>query len=180
MKLLEVSCQKPKQLMQMLHELGEGENGFGGTPVATGEMSLDAYLQQCIDRLQRNNLPEGLVPQSIFWILDDQNLTVGMLRLRHYLNDNLLNHGGHIGFYIRPDARGKGYGQFALNQALEILASKGQQRALLTVDIDNKASIAVITKCGGILEDTRVEASTKRSYHRYWINLDQLSASSNA
>ena len=171
MKLVEVSEQKPVQLMDMLRELGEGENGFGGTAVATGKMSLDDYVQKCMDYSHIEKVPQHLVPQTVFWILDDQDITVGMLRLRHYLNDNLLVHGGHIGFYIRPRERGKGYAKAALEQALSILQSKREKRALLTVDIKNGASIGVITGCGGVLEDTRQDPETGRQYHRYWIDL---------
>lgn len=59
-KLVEVSEQKPEQLMDMLQEFGEGENGFGGTGVATGKMSLDEYDRKCMFYSHIEKVPQGL------------------------------------------------------------------------------------------------------------------------
>lgn len=40
----------------------------------------------------------------------DRNIFVGTVNIRHYLNEQLLAVGGHIGDGIRPSERRKGYG----------------------------------------------------------------------
>ncbi|MFA6240131.1 MAG: GNAT family N-acetyltransferase [Candidatus Hydrogenedentales bacterium] len=164
----------PPGLREFLAELAGGENGFGGTPVHTGEATVEEYIQQCRDMTDPAMLLPGLVPQTIFWVLDADGALVGMVRLRHRLNDNLRLHGGHIGYFIRRDQRGKGYAKEALRLALNELRKLGERRALLTVDPDNAPSIGVIERNGGRLENAVTDPKTGNRYRRYWIELQPL------
>ena len=130
MRLKAASANEPPGLAALFADLGDGENGFGGTPVPKGEITLPEYLQRCIEMTDAANLPPGYVPQTVFWIVDESGEAVGMVRMRHYLNDSLRECGGHIGYYVRRDKRGKGYGQEALRQALIELRKIGEKRAL--------------------------------------------------
>lgn len=170
MRLEAASFNKPNKLAELLADLGTGENGFGGTPVATGELSLDEYLQYCIDRTDTTKLRPGYVPQTVFWVIDHQEEATGIVRMRHYLNDKLREHSGHIGFYIRRDQRGKGYGKETLRLALEELKKIGETKALLTVDTDNFASIRVILANGGIFDSVGQDAEGTK-FERYWIDM---------
>jgi predicted acetyltransferase len=169
MRLEAASLSPPPGLEQLLADLGDGENGFMGTPVHSGEATLAEFLEQCREQSEAVSLPEGYVPQTVFWALDDGGQAVGMVRMRHYLNDALLVHGGHIGFYIRRDQRGRGYAAEALRPALDRLRALGESRALMTVDTDNVASIRVIESVGGY-RDPREEATDPKE-HRYWVDL---------
>jgi len=168
---LERACPDPPAgVVELIDELAGGENGFGGTPVYSGAMTLGEYLEQCCAMSQAENVPPELVPQTVFWVVDRNNMAVGMVRMRHYLNDRLRDHGGHIGYFIRRGQRGKGYGSAALRLALAELGKLGETRALLTVDRDNHASIGVIEANGGRLASTGIDESG-RAFGRYWIEL---------
>jgi predicted acetyltransferase len=93
--------------------------------------------------------------------------------MRHYLNEKLRDHGGHIGYYIRKDCRGRGYARTALRQVLAEFSKLGERRAMLTVNLDNLASIRVIEACGGVLESTGQEENGDR-FGRYWIDLNTV------
>ena len=95
-----------------------------------------------------------------------------MARARHYLNDQLSERGGHIGYYIRRDKRCQGYGKELLRQALVELRKIGEKRALLTVDMDNIASIKVIRANGGVFESEGHNADG-RAFGRFWIELTE-------
>jgi predicted acetyltransferase len=159
-------------LTELIADLDTGENGFGGTPVATGEMTMEEYLQQSINMATGVNLRPEHVPQTVFWVIDENREAIGMVRVRHYLNDKLREKGGHIGYYIRRDQRGKGYGKEALRQALAELRKIGESKALLTVDMANVASIKVIQANGGILESEGQDSEGER-FGRYWIKLNE-------
>ncbi|KNX39452.1 GNAT family N-acetyltransferase [Luteipulveratus halotolerans] len=112
-------------------------------------------------------MPDGLVNDSIFWIVDDTepDRVLGSLSLRHELNDFLLNAGGHIGYGVRPSARGRGVATAALIAALDEARALGLDRVLVSCDADNEASRRTIVRGGGVLEDTR------EGIERYWIDL---------
>ena len=107
-------------------------------------------------------LPEGWVPASYRWVLDDDRL-VGTVTVRHRLTDSLLVVGGHIGYAVRPSARRRGVATTALGLALGMAARLGIDPALVTCEDDNVASARTIEANGGVLEDVR---GTSR---RYWV-----------
>lgn len=86
---------------------------------------------------------QGLVPQTVYWLVDG-NRFFGKLSIRHKLNPYLRKIGGHIGYYIRPDQRGKGFGKLILKLGLKKAKLLGIKDALVTCDITNIKSIKVI------------------------------------
>jgi predicted acetyltransferase len=111
---------------------------------------------------------EGRVHASYWWITEDGTY-LGAITLRHELNDFLLNAGGHIGYGIRPSARGRGLATWALQSVLVRAPALGLRKVLVTCGNSNLASARVIEKTGGVLEDVReTELGLTR---RYWITL---------
>ena len=171
MKLERVSIHPPRGLAELIADLGAGENGFIGTPVFRGELTLTEYIQRCIGMTEPANLLPAQVPQTVFWVTDESGQAIGMVRMRHYLNESLQDRGGHIGYFIRRNQRGRGYAREALRQTLAELKELGEKRALLTVDMDNAASIKVIEANGGVFESEGQGADGKK-FGRYWIELN--------
>ena len=174
---LEAATRKPPPGVEaLLADLGDGENGFGGTPVPSGKATLDEFLQRCCAGADPALVPAGLVPQTVYWVLNDAGRAIGMVRMRHYLNDNLRVHGGHIGYFIRHDQRGQGHATAALGLALAELRRLGEPRALVTVNADNLPSIKVIEANGGRRIEEPAAAvigdNPGATTVRYWIELD--------
>lgn len=48
-------------------------------------------------------MPEGHVPDTVYVLEDDSEGYVGIVKLRHRLNDALRQGAGHIGYGIRKD-----------------------------------------------------------------------------
>lgn len=93
---------------------------------------------------------------------------VGRVSIRFKLSEELLRDGGHIGYYVLPQFRGRGYATEMLRQSLIIARAEGVQAALLMCNEDNAPSAAVIERCGGALEAVAV-VDDGRSVRRYWI-----------
>ncbi|UQW99572.1 GNAT family N-acetyltransferase [Streptomyces sp. RerS4] len=111
---------------------------------------------------------QGRVHATYWWIADGDTY-LGCIDLRHYLNAFLLDAGGHIGYSVRPSARGRGVATWALGEALYEARLLAMDRVLLTCDPDNEASARTIERNGGVLEDVRETLiGAKR---RYWIDL---------
>ena len=99
-------------------------------------------------------LPDGshgpAVPYTVIWWVEGAEF-LGSLHIRHHLNANLEKVGGHVGYAVRPSARGQGHASAILAAGLDyIRANLDLPRVLLTVNAQNPASIRVIEKNGGV------------------------------
>src|SRR5690606_29423812 len=63
-------------------------------------------------------VPSGYVRTSTYWLVDGGEL-IGVSSLRHRLNKQLAERGGHIGLGIRPSYRGRGLGTTLLALTLQ-------------------------------------------------------------
>lgn len=95
---------------------------------------------------------------------------VGAINIRHYLNDNLLKHGGHIGDGVRPSERQKGIATRMIALGLEECKKLGLKRVLMTCRKDNIGSAKSIINNGGILEN-EIKQDDGVVTQRYWIDL---------
>jgi len=94
-----------------------------------------------------------------------------MISLRHSLNGGYLaEHGGHIGYGVRPLERRKGYAKTMLKLCLEEARALGLDKVLVCCDLDNAGSRGAIKACGGKFE--RLAITGAEVDERYWISLD--------
>lgn len=97
---------------------------------------------------------------------------VGTVQIRHCLNASLLEHGGHIGYGVRPSRRRKGFASEMLRLALGKCRGLGIGKALVTCDKDNIGSMRTIIKNGGILENETLQKDGT-VLQRYWISTEK-------
>lgn len=128
---------------------------------------FDYYLEN----LEFKEARDGKVPDSTFFCLDvDRNIFVGAINIRHYLNEELLLGGGHIGDGIRPSERRKGFATEMIRLGLLECKKLGIDKVLMTCDKDNIGSAKSIINNGGVLENEFVNEEGKIE-QRYWIEL---------
>lgn len=116
------------------------------------------------------NLPEGWVPASTYWLITEDKKIVGAVNIRHQLTVPLLQSGGHIGYGIRPSERRKGYATQILALSLQKAKELGIEKALVVCDATNLASERTILKNGGMADESFVEEDGN-IVKRYWIAL---------
>jgi len=139
-------------------------HGDGGLDIAAAYEDWLAKIQSDLTR------DDGIyVPATVYFGVQDGRI-VGVLQIRHKLNDHLMGAGGHIGCGIRPSERGKGYGSRMLALGLEKCRGLGIERALITCNKSNAASARVIEKNGGVQENEFLE-DNGTIVRRYWIAL---------
>ena len=114
-------------------------------------------------------LPDGFVPHSTFWLVEDGTHVVGVSNIRHRLTPSLLREGGHIGYGIRPSARGRGLGAEILHRSLQRAREIGIRDVLVTCGADNVGSAGVIRRNGGVLESEAFLPERNEIVQRYWI-----------
>ena len=167
-RLVRLTPEYKPQLFDMMSEWLAAEQDF--SPYAIRRLDyrdFDYYLEN----LECKKETEHFVPDSVFFCLDlDRNIFVGAVDIRHYLNDELLLGGGHIGDGVRPSERRKGYATAMIALALDECRKLGIDRVLMTCDKDNIGSAKSIMNNGGVLENEFIneEGAVEQ---RYWIDL---------
>jgi|SRR5689334_3896795 len=137
--------------------------------LAFDDGDFDAMLAR-LDACSRGlGLPDGFVPHSTFWLVEDDAHVVGVSNIRHTLTPSLLREGGHIGYGIRPSARGRGFGTEILRGSLRRARDIGIRDVLVTCAADNVASARVIRRNGGVLESEGFVPERNEVVQRYWI-----------
>ncbi|MBQ8959728.1 MAG: GNAT family N-acetyltransferase [Ruminococcus sp.] len=125
------------------------ENGFINQYHGIGREEFTGALETMIAQSQGRCLPEGYVPQTVYYLWDGDTI-VGTFHFRHYLCPSLVEGSGHIGYYIAPQFRGRGYGTKGLRLLLdEIRQAVPEDEIYLRVNKDNSASLRVMENCGG-------------------------------
>ena len=144
-------------------------NGVGGLKRYD---NYDEWLLKLEKDLDIPNIPEGNVPaNTYFFIRTQDSKIIGMITIRHKLNECLFSRGGHIGYSIRPTERKKGYGTLMLKLGLEKCRELNLRKVLITCDKTNAASANVIQNNNGILENEFFNEVFSEIIQRYWINL---------
>lgn len=173
LKLIRLTKEYREELGIMIDEwkLDQEQNQTNHSPWAifrNDYHDFDYYLEH----LERKEEEDGRVPDSVFFLYDDErDRLLGAVNIRHYLNDDLLREGGHIGDGIRPSERRKGYGTEILRLALIECKKMGMSKVLITCDKNNIASAKAIMKNGGVLENEIINSDGEME-QRYWIDLD--------
>lgn len=120
----------------------------GSDTEAFEQIALPAML----DFQKGKNLPEGYVPETFLFLWNGDEI-VGQFRIRHYLCESLRTGAGHIGYFIKKEFRGKGYGAEGLRLTLQVARDIiPEDEFYLRVNKDNPASLKVMLKNGGYIK----------------------------
>lgn len=152
---------------------GERDGFFDAHDIEWFENNFDALLERYRNEEISENLEDGRVASSQFWVVDG-DVWLGRFSLRHELNDRLRQYGGHLGYYLIPSARKKGIGTWAMGEVLKEAKKLGLDRLLVTCDEENIPSQKLIEKFGGVHEDTIPSLETGRPLMRWWVDLSTL------
>lgn len=148
--------------------VGNGDVMHGCAGLSNAQ-TFEEWYSTLLDNSKEETVHEGLVPETAFIAVDENDRIVGMIDIRHRLSEYLLNYGGHIGYSVRKSERKKGYATQMLKLALGECIKLGIERALITCYKDNIASVKTIIKNGGILENEVDNNGVV--IQRYWIEV---------
>ena len=161
------------QVWAYRQECFEADSSMDGCGPLRFNESAQQWLADVRAYMDPATVPEGKVQATQFLaIRESDSRLVGMLQVRHTLNDYLRQFGGHIGYSVRPGERRKGYGKEQLRLALDFCkGTLGLDRVLITCKTENEASRRTILSAGGVYENTLHEPGQGIDLERYWITL---------
>ena len=142
--LKEANVEDAEKEYEFIKDTPRYENGFENKYYGFSYQDfMNLALPKMINSSKGIDLPNGYVPQTYYFLWNDDNI-IGLFKIRHYLTETLRNGGGHIGYGIHKDYRGKGYASkglaLAIEKAKDIIK---EDEIYLSVHIDNPASLKV-------------------------------------
>ncbi len=108
---------------------------------------------------------------QFLYLRKSDNKVVGVIQIRHYLNEFLEKYGGHVGYSVRPSERRKGYATRMLKGILPLAVELGFDKIVVTCLRENQASIKTILNNGGVYQSTVHEPERDVYLNRYSISL---------
>ncbi len=145
-------------------ELGEEERY--PFPMDFDHTDFQALLEKLDDFSSGRNVPNGYVPATTYWLVEEGEL-IGVSNLRHHLNERIRESGGHIGLGIRPSYRGQGLGV----RLLELTIEKARELKIEEIHIhchkSNEASSRMIKSVGASLHSEIAEVGSSEVVQRY-------------
>jgi predicted acetyltransferase len=128
-----------------------GEFVINGSELLDRIDSYDEWLKSVTDNTSPDTVNPSWVVTDTYFAFDDNDRIVGIIDLRHELNDFLKDF-GNCGYSVRPSERRKGYATQMLELMVRKAGEAGLSRLQLSVERSNEPSIKTITKNGGRYE----------------------------
>lgn len=142
---------KDKALQYRKEHFDHGEQVINGSELFDKTDVYEEWLESVTRNANPKTVSEDWVFTDTFFAMDEQQNIVGIIDLRHTLNDFLENF-GNCGYSVRPSKRNCGYATEMLHQILDIAKQAGMSEIHLSVEKSNIPSIKTILKNGGIYE----------------------------
>lgn len=142
---------KSKALEYRQEHFDNGENIINGSELLDKTESYEEWLKSVKDNENQKTVNPSWVVTDTFFAMDDKDEIVGIIDLRHTLNDFLKDF-GNSGYSVRPSQRQKGYATEMLRQVLDVARGAGLKELHLSVEKGNLPSVKTIVKNGGVYE----------------------------
>jgi predicted acetyltransferase len=169
MKLVSPSLAYEKSFAVAVQEMQKAE-GIGFWEEVGSPKSISDYINIRLDHAKGKQLPPNWIPATTYWLIDD-GVFIGETTIRHELTEHLRTVGGHIGYWIRPSERKKGYGKELLKMGLAKAKELGIAQVRITCDETNIGSRKIIEVNGGVLDGSTDMGDKLPRKLLFWISL---------
>lgn len=139
-----------EKALQFKKEFSENnEDVINGSELLDKTASYEEWLQSVTNNADSRRVDPEWVLTDTYFAVDADDEILGIIDLRHELND-FLKDLGNCGYSVRPSARGKGCATEMLRLIIEAAKKAGLDSLQLSVERNNEPSVKTIVKNGGI------------------------------
>lgn len=143
---------KEKALAYRKEHFQQGEMIICGSELFDKTESYEEWLTLVTRNADPKTVSENwVVTDTFFAVRESDNRIIGMIDLRHTLNE-FLKDLGNCGYSVRPSERRKGYATEMLCKLIGEARAAGMKDLQISVEKENTASRKVIEKNGGVYE----------------------------
>jgi len=129
-----------------------GEKVINGSELLDQIENYEEWLSSVTLNADSKTVNENwVVTDTFFAVREKDNRIIGVIDLRHILNDFLKDF-GNCGYSVRPSERKKGYATEMLHQLIDVAKKAGMTELQISVEKTNIGSIKVIEKNSGVYE----------------------------
>jgi predicted acetyltransferase len=162
-----------EEIVSYRNEYLNGGNIFNGAGGLEGYDDPVKWIEHCrsVENIETLPGPDWVPADQYMLVRANNGRILGMINIRHHLNDHLAKYGGHIGYSVRPSERNKGYAKMMVMMCIPRCRELGIKKMLVTCRADNEASRRTIRSAGGVLEGTIYYEVKDVTLERYWITL---------
>jgi len=169
LKLLEPSIELKEAFQSLVWDYIRHKDTYFMGKYKDALNDYEAYIKTLQGYAKGINIEEDWVPFSTFWLVNDSEEGIevlGNIRIRHQRVD----YAGHLGYDIKPSARGKGFGHEILKLGLKKAHTFGIDDVYLTVNRMNESSQHIIESAGGIYTRSFIEEDINEERLEYIIH----------
>jgi len=146
MKLIQPNRRLRGKFIEVIEDYKENEEWFYYYMYEEALRNYGGYLKRLEELSEGIDLPEGGVPMTLYWLVDDEEEEIrGLIRIRH----RAIPVHGNIGYDIPPKMRFKGYGGELLRLGIEKAREMGMEKVRVTCAAGNAPSKRIIESNGG-------------------------------
>lgn len=143
---------KEKALAYRKEHFQHGEMIICGSELFDKTESYEEWLTLVTRNVDPKTVSENwVVTDTFFAVRESDDRIIGMIDLRHTLNE-FLKDLGNCGYSVRPSERKKGYATEMLCKLIVKAKEAGMKELRISVEKENTASRKVIEKNGGVYE----------------------------
>lgn len=170
MMLVEPGMEYAEEIMAFRQEFIDVGSDMDGT----GRLPTSQTAQEWVDFNQvlknKETVPERWVVSTQFaYVRKRDGRIMGMIQVRHYLNDYLREYAGHIGYSVRPSERRKGVATAMLRAVLPFCRSIGLEKVMIACEPTNPGSRGTILNNGGEYWRTVHFPPEDIDLEQYWV-----------